>query len=126
VGQFLDDTNTHKRIHSSIGYLALAESEAQWRSEQTTTGRTAKQHLTRVHVGGMVVASQQPPTAKGITFLALEDATGIVNVVLKPTVVAKRRKALGAPFVIVEGQVQRHDRALSVLGSRVLPVYARV
>jgi error-prone DNA polymerase len=120
-------------------------------AEQAHTGRTAAQHLTaavaqvlremgvtpvaklaelepgtRVRVGGMVVARQQPPTAKGITFLALEDATGIVNVVLKPAVVAKSRKALGAPFVIVEGQVQQRDGALSVLASRVLPVYAPV
>jgi error-prone DNA polymerase len=120
-------------------------------AEQAHTGRTAAQHLTaviaqvlremgvtpvaklaelepgtRVRVGGMVVARQQPPTARGITFLALEDATGIVNVVLKPAVVAKSRKALGAPFVIVEGQVQQRDGALSVLASRVLPVYAPV
>jgi error-prone DNA polymerase len=74
----------------------------------------------------VIVARQQPPTARGITFLALEDATGIVNVVLKPVVVAKSREALGVPFVIVEGQVQRRDGALSVLANRVLPVYALV
>jgi len=116
--------------------------------EHATTGRTAAQHLaaavaqvlremgvtpvaelsesgsgTRVRVGGVIVARQQPPTAQGITFLALEDATGIVNVVLKSSVVAQSRKALRAPFVIAEGEVQRGDGAISVLVSRLLPLH---
>ena len=106
--------------------------------QQATTGMTAAQHLTaavaqvlremdvtpvagllatqpgmRMRVG-CVIAARQPPTVKGITFLVLEDATGIVNVVLKPAVVAKSRKALSAPFAIVEGQVQQRDGAVNV------------
>jgi error-prone DNA polymerase len=117
-------------------------------AEQAYTGRTAKQHLTAAaaqvlremgvtpvvelaesppgtpaRVGGVILARQQPPTAKGITFLALEDATGVVNVVLKPVVVAKSRKALEAPFVIAEGQVQQRDGAISVLASKLLPLH---
>ena len=35
----------------------------------------------KVKVGGIVVTRQSPPTANGIRFLALEDSSGIINVV---------------------------------------------
>ena len=65
---------------------------------------------------------QQPPTARGMVFLALEDAKGLVNVALYPAVAAASREALTAPFVIVEGQVQYDGQSVGVLGTRVLPV----
>ncbi|MBN1920673.1 MAG: hypothetical protein JW892_05475, partial [Anaerolineae bacterium] len=69
-----------------------------------------------------VVARQQPPTARGMVFLALEDATGLVNVALYPAVAAASREVLTAPFVIIEGQVQYDGQSVGVLGSRVLSV----
>jgi error-prone DNA polymerase len=37
---------------------------------------------TRVEVAGLVVARQRPATAKGITFMLLEDETGTINLIV--------------------------------------------
>jgi error-prone DNA polymerase len=77
---------------------------------------------TRIRIGGAVVARQQPPTANGVAFLAVEDAQGIVNVVLYANIVEAYRREIMARFMIIEGQVQRDGAAMNVVGSRILPL----
>jgi error-prone DNA polymerase len=76
----------------------------------------------QVRVGGVVASAQRPPTAKGTAFVALEDESGLIDVVLRPKVYEASRKALELPFVLVEGQVQKRGRAISVLAHRVIPL----
>lgn len=62
----------------------------------------------RVEVGGVVTHRQRPATASGITFLNLEDETGLVNVVCSVGVWKRhRRVAREAPAVIVRGILER-------------------
>ena len=44
-----------------------------------------------VRVGGLVVARQRPGTAKGITFMLLEDEHGTVNVIVSPQIYERER-----------------------------------
>jgi error-prone DNA polymerase len=76
-------------------------------------------HGQRVKVGGLIVTLQRPPTAKGVAFLALEDPTGLVNVVIAPPVYAQYREAIHATFVIVEGVVQQDHGAINVVAKEV-------
>lgn len=68
-----------------------------------------------VRIGGLIVACQRPPTAKGVCFLALEDADGMVNVVVSPEVYTRCRQATHSAFVIVDGVVDKRHKAINVV-----------
>jgi error-prone DNA polymerase len=60
-----------------------------------------------VRVAGLVLLRQRPGTAKGITFVTLEDETGTVNLVVhQRTWDRYYRVARGAPAWIAHGYVQ--------------------
>jgi len=55
-----------------------------------------------------VTHRQRPATAGGVTFLNLEDETGMLNVVCSPGLWARYRSvALGAAALVVRGQLER-------------------
>jgi error-prone DNA polymerase len=84
-----------------------------WQVKQRRAGE-------RVRVGGMVVVRQRPPTAGGVTFLSLEDESGLLDVVLQPPVYARVKATLrSAGLITVEGVVQREGRAVSLLAVQV-------
>jgi error-prone DNA polymerase len=66
-------------------------------------------HDTRVKVGGFVIARQKPGTAKGITFLLLEDEGGTLNVIVPAKLYeAQRLTVRTEPLILVEGVLERH------------------
>lgn len=70
----------------------------------------------RVRIGGLVSNRQKPGTANGVTFMTLEDETGMVNAIIWPKVWAEYRKlARNTSLLGVEGTLQRQGDALSVL-----------
>ncbi len=72
-----------------------------------------------VRVAGLVVCRQRPGTAKGITFLLLEDERGLVNVIVYPDLYeAERPLVRGEPFLVVEGRLQRRDRTINLIAHR--------
>jgi error-prone DNA polymerase len=71
---------------------------------------------TRVKVGGLVTHRQRPATAGGVTFLNLEDETGMLNVVCSPGLWARYRAvAMGGSALLVRGRLERTDDTPSVL-----------
>jgi error-prone DNA polymerase len=80
------------------------------------------QHGQKVKIGGLIVARQHPPTAKGFCFLAVKDPEGMVNVVVSPAVYEQCRQAIHGAFVIVEGVVQKDHGAINVLAAAVREV----
>ncbi|MCV7378968.1 error-prone DNA polymerase [Mycobacterium alsense] len=73
----------------------------------------------RVLIAGAVTHRQRPGTAQGVTFLNLEDETGMVNVLCTPGVWARHRKlANTAAALLVCGQVQNASGAVTVVAER--------
>ncbi|SNT44064.1 error-prone DNA polymerase [Rhodococcoides kyotonense] len=81
----------------------------------------------RVLVGGAVTHRQRPATAGGVTFVNLEDETGMVNVVCSVGLWAKFRKlALTAPALFVRGKVQNAEGAVTVVADHLQLMDLRV
>ncbi|KAA1415984.1 error-prone DNA polymerase [Nocardioides humilatus] len=83
---------------------------------QTESGR-------RVHVAGLITHRQRPGTAMGITFLNLEDETGMLNVICSVGVMrAHRHAARNRVAVIIRGKVERNDGVVNLVADKVEPL----
>ncbi|ATQ31836.1 DNA polymerase [Rhodococcus ruber Chol-4] len=81
----------------------------------------------RVLVGGAVTHRQRPATAEGVTFLNLEDETGMVNVVCSVGLWARYRTlAHTAPALLVRGRVQNAEGAVTVVADRLQRMDLRI
>ena len=76
-----------------------------------------------VCVGGQVVVRQRPGTAKGFTFITLEDEWGHMNLVLRPSLYAKYRLALRAPGLLAEGIVERDGSVINIRVQNLSPLF---
>jgi error-prone DNA polymerase len=86
----------------------------------TARGLAAVDDGSRVLVGGVVTHRQRPATASGITFLNLEDETGLVNVICSKAVWARhRRVARDSPALVVRGMLERVDGVTNVVAERI-------
>jgi error-prone DNA polymerase len=72
-----------------------------------------------VTVGGLVLVRQRPGTAKGVTFMTLEDETGVANIVVwQDAFTANRRLVMTSSFLVVHGQVQSESNVVHVVARR--------
>ena len=68
-----------------------------------------------VAVAGLVLCRQRPSTASGVTFVTLEDETGVANLVVWKDVFERyRRVARLSSFMLVRGVVEREGEVVHV------------
>lgn len=73
-----------------------------------------------ITVAGIVLLRQRPATAKGITFVTLEDETGIANLVIPPQIWKRYYSVMRrSPAWIVQGKLQKRDEIIHLLVSHV-------
>ena len=69
----------------------------------------------RVSVGGIVTHRQRPATAGGVTFINLEDETGMLNVTCTPGLWQRhRRVARTAGAMVVRGVLEKAEGVLNL------------
>jgi error-prone DNA polymerase len=83
----------------------------------------ALEHGSDVQIAGLVVARQRPETARGYTFILLEDEAGMVNVIVRPQIYERDRVAIrGEPFLWIAGTVAKDDGTVNVIAQEVRPL----
>jgi error-prone DNA polymerase len=83
---------------------------------------------TRVRVGGVVTHRQRPATASGVTFMNLEDETGMINVVISVGCWNRHRAvARDSSALIIRGRVERAKGVINLVADHFerLPLAAK-
>ena len=85
------------------------------------------QPKTKVLVGGVVTHRQRPATAGGVTFINLEDETGMLNVVCTTGLWARyRRVARASAALLVRGALENSEGVIGVTAERLERLTLRV
>jgi error-prone DNA polymerase len=73
----------------------------------------------RTSYAGLVINRQRPGSAKGLTFVTLEDETGHANIIVWRKLAENQRRALlGSRLMQVTGRVQREGEVLHLVAER--------
>ena len=77
----------------------------------------------RVLVAGVVTHRQRPMTARGTTFMNLEDETGLINIVISKGCWARHRAvAREAPALLIRGRLERSEGVVNVVAEQLVPL----
>jgi error-prone DNA polymerase len=86
-------------------------------------GLPARDHGSKVLVGGVVTHRQRPATAAGITFINLEDETGLINVVCSKGCWSRYRRVVrSCPALLIRGRLEKQEGVINVVAERIDPL----
>ncbi len=89
----------------------------------TSAGLWQCEPRSRVLVAGVVTHRQRPMTAQGVTFMNLEDETGLINVVVSKGCWARFRKvARGSPALLIRGRLERSEGVINIVADELTPL----
>ena len=101
---------------------AMSCASAAW---SRRTGLWDCEPKSKVLVAGIVTHRQRPMTAQGVTFMNLEDETGLINIVVSKGCWARYRTiARSAPALLIRGRLERAEGVINIVADELtlLPV----
>jgi len=114
--------------HGLVGADPATQPIELWRAALERSGTATVASLrTRppgeTRIAGLILSRQQPPTAHGTVFLALEDETGIANVTIRANDWPRMRNAVrGASLLLVAGRLERTGDVANLVATRIEPL----
>jgi error-prone DNA polymerase len=114
------DWDYRSKGHSAHGH-PLGPLREQFRAQKLESADrlVALGNKKRVKIAGLVICRQRPATASGVTFMTLEDETGLINVVVWPTVFAQYEMQLKTQnFLGITGHLQVQDGVVHLIADR--------
>jgi error-prone DNA polymerase len=101
--------------------LALLRPRLERAGLQTAARLGELPHGTRVRSAGIVLLRQRPGSASGVTFVTLEDETGVLNLIVwKHTAERWRRALLESRLLEASGTLQREGDVMHLVVSRLV------
>lgn len=89
----------------------------------TTEQVTKTPHGSYVQTAGLVVCRQRPGTAHGVTFVLLEDETGLMNVVVYEDLYNRERLILRtSPVLMIDGKLERQGDAINIIAQKITAI----
>jgi error-prone DNA polymerase len=115
--------NDYRTLNLTLGQHPLAFLRQHLSTQRflpaSTLGTFAQGQFARAC--GIVTLRQQPATAKGTVFVTLEDETGVVNVIVWPSLVRQqRRELLNAGLLGVYGIWQKENNVHHLIAKRLV------
>ena len=105
----------------TLGRHPLALLRERLRRERMLTAADLKAlpHGRLARVTGLVTGRQQPGTASGVTFVTLEDETGMINVIVWRDLAERQRKELlRSSLLTVYGTLEREGEVVHLIAAR--------
>jgi error-prone DNA polymerase len=100
-------------LREELAKLGVVTSKGLWECEPRS----------KVTIAGVVTHRQRPMTAQGVTFLNVEDETGLINVVVSKGCWARFRSvARGAPAMVIRGRLERSEGVINIVAEHLAPL----
>ena len=118
---FDDVIADYERVGLSLKAHPVSLVRNQLQSRRVVSAKSLEQRPdgARVRIAGLVTVRQRPQTASGVTFVTLEDETGVVNIVVwRRLADAQRRVLRESRLLALDGRIERADGVQHVVAER--------